>query len=306
MEKPALVVLAAGMGSRYGGLKQLDGLGPGGEVLMEYSVFDALKAGFSKVVFIIRHDIEAAFREYVLSRFPEDLPWSFVYQELDALPKGIPFQGHRSKPWGTTHALWCARDAVSGPFAVLNADDFYGASGFQKLVAFFENQETTAKTLTGALVGYRLGKTLSESGSVARGICQADGLGNLTFIEEKTDIQVVEGSLVCDLEAGSPTQLSGSELVSMNFWGFTPEVFSLLDAEIQNWFAQNYHEPKTEILLPTTIGKLVREGKIQIKVLDSEDGWIGVTYADDKGPTRQKLESLHAQEFYPKKLWERG
>jgi choline kinase len=303
MQKPTLLVLAAGMGSRYGGLKQMDGLGPEGEVLLEYSVFDAFRAGFGKVVFIIRKDIREAFEQMVISRLPKDLIYDLVFQEMDALPEGFTVPEGRTKPWGTSHALWCARNAVKENFAVLNADDFYGESGFRKLVSFFEKAAgKPSEVFTGALVGYRLGKTLSESGSVARGICKDNADGYLMEIEEKTDIQKVHGRLMCDLESSNPLTLKGDELVSMNFWGFSPEIFSFLDAEIGPWLQQNGRDLKSEFLLPKTIGKLVTENQIRIEVLDSEDEWIGVTYANDKAPTQQKLTELSQNGRYPSPL----
>jgi hypothetical protein len=301
MSKPTLLVLAAGMGSRYGGLKQMDGLGPAGEVLLEYSIYDALKAGFGKVVFIIRKDIEDAFKEAVISRLPGDLPVGFAFQEIDKLPEGFKGPAERSKPWGTAHALWCARDVVKENFAVLNADDFYGFSGFKKLVDFFKENENQLDT-TGALIGFRLGKTLSDSGSVARGICRQDSDDFLSSIEEKTDIQTINGVLQCDLDA-EPITLTGEELVSMNFWGFSPAIFEKIDGLFAPWLAINGTELKTEFLLPSSIGDLVGSGKMKIKVLDSEDEWIGVTYAADKVSTKARLLQLKEAGTYPEKLW---
>jgi dTDP-glucose pyrophosphorylase len=298
-QKPTLLVLAAGMGSRYGGLKQMDGLGPNGEVLLEYSIFDAIQAGFGKVVFIIRKDIEADFLEKVVARLPKNIAFDFAFQEMDKLPTGFSIPEGRKKPWGTAHALWCARDVVKENFAVLNADDFYGASGFKKLVSFFEKADLSK---TGSLIGFRLGKTLSDSGSVARGICQQDNTGNLTFIEEKTDIQRVGNELQCDL-SDSPKTLTGQELVSMNFWGFSPHIFSLIDQKIGTWLQQNGNSEKAEFLLPTTIGDLVKEGKMAIQVLDSEDDWVGVTYAEDKINAKNRLNALHKAGVYPASLW---
>jgi UTP-glucose-1-phosphate uridylyltransferase len=302
-QKPTLVVLAAGMGSRYGGLKQMAGLGPDGEVLLEYSVFDAIRAGFGKIVFIIRTDIRESFEKMVISRLPKNLEYDLVFQEMDALPAGFVVPEGRTKPWGTSHALWCARHAVNENFAVLNADDFYGESGFRKLELFFEKvAENPSGKFTGALVGYRLGKTLSESGSVARGICKDNADGYLMEIEEKTDIQKVHGRLMCDLESSNPLTLTGEELVSMNFWGFSPEIFKYLDAEIGPWMQQNGQDLKSEFLLPKTIGKLVSENQVRIEVLHSEDEWIGVTYANDKVPTQQKLAELSQNGRYPSPL----
>lgn len=301
MTKPALVVLAAGMGSRFGGLKQLAGLGPNGEVLMEYSVFDALKAGFSRVVFIIRKDIEAAFREYVLSRFPADLPYALVYQELDALPEGFSLTEGRTKPWGTSHALWCARHEVKENFAVLNADDFYGASGFRKISTFFQSADFQPGI--GSLVGYRLEKTLSESGTVTRGICRANAEGFLVDIEETSEIGFANGKLSGQTSKGI-LSLNGQELASMNFWGFHPSVFDQLDKAFEPWLAENGTQLKTEFLLPQTIGALVKEGKIRIQVLDSDDAWVGVTYAEDQDSTRKHLAQLHERKVYPSKLWD--
>ena len=301
MSQPTLLVLAAGMGSRYGGLKQMDGQGPAGEVLLEYSIYDALKAGFGKVVFIIRKDIEEAFKEMVVARLPKNIPVGFAFQELDKLPTGYSVPEGRTKPWGTAHALWCARDVVKENFAVLNADDFYGFSGFNKLVSFFNTEDLSNQNL-GALIGFRLGKTLSDSGSVARGICKQDADGFLNTIEEKTDIQKVNGVLKCDLDTNHQI-LSGDELVSMNFWGFSPKVFELVDSQFEPWMQKNGNELKSEFLLPTSIGDLVKAGKMKIKVLDSEDEWIGVTYAADKESTKARLSYLSKKGVYPAGLW---
>jgi len=301
MSKPTLLVLAAGMGSRYGGLKQMDGLGPKGEVLLEYSIYDALKAGFGKVVFIIRKDIESAFRECVINRLPANLPIDFAFQEMEKLPDGFSSPEGRSKPWGTAHALWCARDVVKENFAVLNADDFYGFSGFEKLASFFSQNELGLEKM-GALIGFRLGKTLSDSGSVARGICRQDENGFLTSIEEKTDIQTINGILQCDLDS-KPIALFGNELVSMNFWGFSPSIFDLVGSQFGPWLSKNGKELKSEFLLPSTIGDLVATNALKIKVLDSEDEWIGVTYAADKDKTKAKLLELNQEGIYPDKLW---
>ena len=301
MTKPTLLVLAAGMGSRYGGLKQMDGLGPSGEVLLEYSIFDAFKAGFGKVVFIIRKEIEKAFLEAVVKRLPDGMPVDFAFQEVNKLPSGFTPPEGRTKPWGTAHALWCAREVVNENFAILNADDFYGFSGFQKLVFFFEKNGNQPGNF-GALIGFRLGKTLSESGSVARGICVQDANGLLTSIEEKTDIQFIEGKLRCDVTQ-NPIDLTGDELVSMNFWGFSPEIFKLIDNCLEPWLKINGYDLKSEFLLPSTIGALVSGNDLKIQVLDSDDEWIGVTYAADKERTKARLLSLTQQEKYPKKLW---
>jgi len=301
MSQPTLLILAAGMGSRYGGLKQMDGLGPAGEVLLEYSIYDALKAGFGKVVFIIRKDIEDAFVEAVIRRLPKDLSIGFAFQEMDKLPAGFSIPEGRTKPWGTAHALWCARDVVKENFAVLNADDFYGFSGFEKLIAFFR-ENADKLTDTGALIGFRLGKTLSESGSVARGICRQNTDGFLNSIEEKTDIQTMDGILQCDIDS-EPLTLTGKELVSMNFWGFSPAIFDKIDDLFAPWLAQNGTELKSEFLLPSSIGDLVESGKMKIKVLDSEDEWIGVTYTADKESTKTRLLQLKEEGKYPEKLW---
>jgi NDP-sugar pyrophosphorylase family protein len=299
-KKPTLLVLAAGMGSRYGGLKQMDSLGPSGEVLLEYSIFDAIRAGFGKVVFIIRKNLEADFLEKVVSRLPASIPVDFAFQELEKIPKKARVAENRKKPWGTAHALWCAREVVKENFAVLNADDFYGASGFAKLVRFFQGFDPEK---SGALIGFRLGKTLSDSGSVARGICLQNEAGFLTQIEEKTDIQTIGNQLQCDLDTEAKI-LTGNELVSMNFWGFSPSIFKLLDEKIGFWFSENGMSEKAEFLLPTTIGELVKEGKIEIQVLDSEDEWIGVTYADDKITAKTRLMALKNKGTYPPNLWQ--
>lgn len=294
MHNPTLVILAAGMGSRYGGLKQLAGLGPGGEVLMEYSIYDALQSGFGKIVFIIRRDIESDFTKLIVPRLPQSIDFEYVFQELDSLPHGYQVTAGRTKPLGTAHALWCARHAVNENFAVLNADDFYGGSGFRRLAQLFKQPEAD-----GYLLGYRLDRTLSESGPVTRGICRQTGVF-LASIEEVEGL-AREGNDITS--QNSKTRLSGNELVSMNFWGFTPSIFSHLETRFIPWLEENGNSPKAEFLLPSLVGSLVSDSAIRIKVEEAEDEWIGVTYPTDNEPVRQKLRNLGELGVYPKPLW---
>lgn len=282
-----LVILAAGMGSRYGGLKQLDEVGPQGETVMDFSVADAQRAGFNRVLFVIRRDFEAAFRGQIGTRYAGRLPVDYVFQSLDALPAGFSPPAERVKPWGTGHAVWCARDALTGPFAVINADDFYGYDSFAKLAAFLRETATGATTPPRfAMVGFRLANTLSENGAVSRGVCEVDGAGQLLRVEERTGI-------LAD-QVGAGRTYSGQEIVSMNCWGFTPALFPLLDRRFDQFLAAHSRETKAEFYLPASVSAMIGEREATVSVLPTRASWFGVTYREDKPRVVAALQALIA------------
>jgi UTP-glucose-1-phosphate uridylyltransferase len=268
----SLVVLAAGMGSRYGGLKQIDPVGPGGETVLDYAVFDALRAGFTRVVFVIRRDFEALFREKIGARYTGRATVDYVFQSLDALPAGFTPPAGREKPWGTGHAVWCAREAVRENFAVINADDFYGADSFRQLAGFL--RATPATEAAFAMVGFRLANTLSEHGTVARGVCTADTVGRLQSIVEQTGIAAEE--------VGPGRKYAGDTLVSMNCWGFTPALFGGLDAQFREFLTARGAELKAEFYLPASVSTMIARREATARVLPTESTWFGVTYREDK------------------------
>lgn len=297
--KPTLLILAAGMGSRYGGLKQIDSIGVNGATILDYSVYDALRAGFGKIVFIIRKSIEADFKAVFADRF-KNLPVEYVFQENEMLPAGFSPSSLRQKPWGTAHAVWCAKDTINEPFTVINADDFYGASAFQVIANELENIDNQSNDY--CMVGYYLKNTLSESGAVARGVCSSDAHDFLTTVVERTDIQQSEKGIICNLQA-TPIYLTGNELVSMNFWGFTPTIFNYCEKLFINFLEENKENQKAEFFIPLVINNLIENKIAKVKVLSSADEWIGVTYAADKESASAKIRNLVAQGQYPMDLW---
>ena len=298
MTKPTLLVLAAGMGSRYGGLKQIDPVGPSGETIIDYSIFDAMRAGFGKLVFVIRKDIEQQFREIVGVRFEKRIAVEYVFQELDKLPAGYSLPAGRTKPWGTTHAILMAENAIKEPFAAINADDFYGQQAYQVLA-----QHLTSGTPDYAMVGFVLKNTLSDHGSVARGVSRVDGNNYLTHIVEMMKIER-DGNGAKNTEAdGQITKLTGDEAVSMNFWGFTPALFPQIKEEFEKFLKRAGGEQKSECYIPATVGDLVTSGRARCKVLRSSDSWFGVTYREDRPQVVESIRRLIAQGKYPEKLW---
>lgn len=295
--KPTLLVLAAGMGSRYGGLKQIDPVGPAGETIIDYSIYDAMRAGFAKLVFVIRQDIESAFRETVGARFEKRIAVEYVFQELDKLPPGFSAPTGRSKPWGTTHAILMARDAIKEPFAAVNADDFYGAEGYRLLARHLQSG-----TSDYAMVGFVLRNTLSDFGSVARGVCRLDG-DHLQEIEEMTQIERDGNGAKNTRSDGQLIQLTGDEPVSMNMWGFTPGIFPQLSEAFESFLRKSGHELKSECYIPTTVGALVANGKAKVKVLRTKDSWFGVTYREDRPRVVQSIQQLIEHGDYPAKVW---
>jgi hypothetical protein len=298
MTKPTLLVLAAGMGSRYGGLKQIDPVGPAGETIIDYSIYDALRASFGRLVFVIRHDIEQQFREVVGSRFEQRIAVDYVFQELDKLPAGHSLPAGRTKPWGTTHAILMAELTVKEPFAAINADDFYGRNAYSVMA-----RHLTSSTTDYAMVGFTLKNTLSDHGSVARGVSRTNSEGYLTSIVEMLKIER-EGTGAKDTDAdGKITQLTGDEAVSMNFWGFTPALFPQLRVEFEKFLRKSGGELKSECYIPSTVGDLVTSGQAKVKVLRSPDSWFGVTYREDRPTVVESIRQLIAKGDYPEKLW---
>lgn len=295
MTKPTLLVLAAGMGSRYGGLKQLDPVGPGGETLLDYSVYDAIRAGFDRVVFLIRRDIEKDFREQIGVRYEGRVAVDYAFQELGALPGGFTPPAGRSKPWGTAHAIWCARDAIRAPFAAINADDFYGSDAFAQLGGFLSSVSTATQPATFGMVAYRLGKTISEHGTVARGICQVDAGGFLASVEELTDLAPrTDGTI-----ASGDCTFAPETPVSMNFWGFTPQVFPLLEKSLASFLARHATSEKTEHYIPSAVAEMIAEKTATVRVLSTDSEWFGVTYREDRPRVVESISRLVAAGIYP-------
>lgn len=299
--KPTLFVLAAGMGSRYGGLKQLDGLGPNGETIMDYSVFDALRAGFGKIVFVIREDFADDFKRIVLSKYSDKIPCEVCFQAIDKVPEGCTYNPERTKPWGTNHAVLMAKDLIKEPFAVINADDFYGKESFEVLAKFLV--EVNGKQNEYCMAGYRVGNTLSENGSVSRGVCQTDVCGFLTDVVERTHIERINGEVVYKDENGNNVVIPEDTPVSMNMWGFTPEYFAYSEQAFKAFLQANGQEMKTEFYIPTVVNDLIVSKKATCKVLDTPAKWFGVTYADDREGVVRKIQDLIAAGVYPHKLF---
>lgn len=295
--KPTLFVLAAGMGSRYGGLKQLDPLGPSGETIMDYSIYDAIRAGFGKVVFVIRKDFEADFREKILSKYQGFIPVEVVFQSIDNLPEGYVCPADRTKPWGTNHAVMMGKSAINEPFAVINADDFYGYDAFRVIAE--ELNRPRDKKGEYCMVGFRVGNTMTENGSVARGVCGTRD-GYLTDVVERTAISYDEaGKIVFTDENGVVRTLEPNTPVSMNLWGFTPDYFEYSDREFKNFLDKQLNTPKAEFFIPLVIDTLIKNGEATVKVLDTNSKWFGVTYAADRQGVVDKLAALHASGEYP-------
>ncbi len=298
MTKPTLLVLAAGMGSRYGGLKQLDPVGPGGETLLDYSVHDAGRAGFDRVVFLIRKDIEKEFREKIGARYDGKIAVDYAFQQLDELPGGYAPPPDRTKPWGTAHAIWCARHCVNAPFAAINADDFYGADPFAQIGGFLASGPSADRPAHFGMVAYRLDKTLSEHGTVARGVCRVDDRGFLTSIEELTDIaRRADGAIV-----SGDRMLAPDTPVSMNIWGFTPQVFPLLEKSLVDFLGRHAASEKAEYYIPTAVGDMISAGEATLRVMATDSEWFGVTYRDDRPRVVESIRRLVSSGAYPAQL----
>lgn len=298
MVSPTLLVLAAGMGSRYGGLKQLDPVGPDDETIMDYSIFDARRAGFGKVVFVIRKEIEEPFKRTIGARYDKRVPVEYVFQEVGKLIPGFSIQEGRTKPWGTTHAILMAANAIHEPFAVINADDFYGAGSFQLL-----SQQLQTGSSDYSMVGFVLRNTLSEFGTVARGVCHVSEDGYLKDISELKSIER-EGPKITNIDAeGQEMVLNGGEVVSMNMWGFTPQIFGQLHQHFQRFLKRYGEDLKAECYIPSTVSALIQAGEARVKVLRSGDAWFGVTYREDHPRVVQSILRLVEEGTYPRKLW---
>ena len=299
--KPTLFVLAAGMGSRYGGLKQLDGLGPNCETIMDYSIFDAIRGGFGKVVFVIRKDFEQDFRDKILSKYENHIPVELVFQSLDSLPAGFTCPADRVKPWGTNHAVLMGKEVINEPFAVINADDFYGRDSFAVLGK--ELSAMTDKKNDYCMVGYRVGNTLSESGSVARGVCETNAEGYLTTVVERTAIERIDGKVSFTDENGQLVSIEDNTPVSMNMWGFTPDYFQYSEDYFIEFLKENMGNLKAEYFIPLMVNKLINENTARVKVLDTTSKWFGVTYAEDRQGVVDKIQALVDAGEYPAKLF---
>ena len=300
--KPTLFVLAAGMGSRYGGLKQLDGLGPNGETIMDYSIYDAIRGGFGKIVFVIRKDFEQDFRDKVLSKYEGHIPTELVFQNKTDLPEGFPCPEERGKPWGTNHAVLMGKDVINEPFCVINADDFYGRDAFAVMGAHLANLPEGSKD-DYSMVGFRVCNTLSENGTVARGICSTDDNQNLTTVVERTEIMRVDGEVCYKDEEGKWVAVPENTPVSMNMWGFTPDYFVHSEKSFVRFLEENISKPKAEFFIPLVVNELITSGQSKVKVLDTTAKWFGVTYAADRQDTVDKIQALVDAGEYPSKLF---
>lgn len=303
MTSPTLLVLAAGMGIRYGGIKQMDPVGPAGEFILDYSVYDAWRAGFRRVVFIIREELEAPLREHFGHHLDGRMEMDFAVQSLNDLPEGFVPPAGRSKPWGTAHAIWCARKAVKGPFAAINADDFYGQRSFRVLADFFSSEQFSAHSC--ALVAFQLNRTLSENGTVSRGVCSASPEGLLTGIIERTSIvpDGHDGAKYAD-EAGNWHPLTGREPASMNLWGFPDTFFPQLERLLIEFLKENGGELKKEFYIPFAVNSLIEQAGWQTYVRSTPEHWFGMTYPQDRQMVLQRISELTAAGVYPKELWQ--
>ena len=304
MSKPVLVIMAAGMGSRYGGLKQMDSMDEQGHRIIDFSIYAAKEAGFEKVVFIIKHAIEADFKELVGAPISRHMEVEYVFQELDKIPAGFSVPDGRTKPWGTTHAISCCRDVVDGPFMVINADDYYGKEGYKIMYDFLTNTADSESEY--AMVAYELGKTLTEKGSVTRGVCKTDDNGFLKdIVEQKTIVMTKTGAAYSEDDGATFKDIDPRTPVSMNMWGFKKGLFAELDAAFLRFMKEDVpgNPLKAEALLPSDIDRIIKAGKATVKVLTSGDRWFGVTYQEDKPYVVENIKALKDAGEYPEKLW---
>jgi len=299
--KPTLLILAAGMGSRFGGLKQVEPVGPNGEAIIDYTIYDAIRAGFGKVVFIIRESFADAFKEKFDTKLKGKIDADYVFQELDNLPEGFTLPEGREKPWGTAHAILVAKDVIKEPFCALNADDFYGKNAYGVLADFLASSENESEF---SMVGYRLKNTLSDFGSVSRGICDVDESQNLVKIEEIVKIFKKGEAAISVEQDGSETPMTGNESASMNMWGFMPSIFKTLESKFVDFLKTEIDKPKSEMYIPSVVFEMIKEEKATVKVLTAESPWFGVTYKEDKPIVVGKIKSLIEQGEYPEKLWD--
>ena len=297
--EPTLLILAAGMASRYGSMKQIQSFGPGGETIMDYSIYDAVRAGFKKVVFIIRKEFAKDFQDIFEPKLKGKVSLDYVYQDLQSFTKGFNIPAERTKPWGTAHAVLCAKDAVQEPFAVINADDFYGRDAFEKAYKFLT---TDCNEKVYSIIGYELLKTLSENGTVNRGVCQVEGNGNLTSIAERLNISQQNGKIICD-DNQEPKELHLDSQVSMNFWCFHPSIFPYSEKLFREFLQNNLENPKAEFFIPIVADQFIRDGVGVIKVIPTSSQWFGVTYKEDAPEVKESLDQLVEAGEYPPQLW---
>ena len=301
--KPTLLILAAGMGSRYGGLKQIDPMGPNGETVLDYSVFDAIRAGFGKVVFVIRRDFEEVFRQQVGAKFDQRIPVEYAFQDLNDLPEGFTVPEGRTKPWGTAHAMLAAEANIQEPCVMINADDFYGRDAYAVIAKYLAEPKPNDGKSHYCMVGFKLKNTLSEHGSVARGVCTTSTDGLLTSVTEMTKIfKTATGAETREVE-GAYVQLTGEEPASMNFFGFTPDIFKYLRREFVAFMQRQGHELKSECYVPKVVDDLIRSGEAQVAVLPTSSKWFGVTYPEDKATVVASIQALTDVGEYPAPLW---
>lgn len=304
MKQTSLVIMAAGLGSRYGGIKQLEPVGPGGEIIMDYSIYDALEAGFNKVIFIIRKDLEKDFKEIIGDRIAVRTEVEYVFQELDDLPEGYRKPADRTKPWGTGQAILCCRNAAKEPFAVINADDYYGKEAFAKLHDFLIHLDENSEVFQFCMAGFILGNTLSDNGTVTRGVCQVSEKGMLVDITETRGVERAGSRAKAVGPNGGTIELDINGAVSMNMWGFTPQIFKELETGFRIFLdGQKEGDLKAEYLLPEMVGNLVKEGKAEVRVLETRDKWFGVTYKEDRQTVIDALRVLIDKGIYPEKLF---
>lgn len=297
--KPTLLILAAGMGSRYGGLKQIDGLGPSGETIIDYSVYDAVKAGFGKVVFVIRKSFSDDFKKIVSDKYQSVIEVDHVFQELDSAMDGLP-KIDREKPWGTGHAVLVAKEAVKEPFAVINADDYYGNKGYEVMADFLMNSITESHY---SMLGYHLSNTLSDNGSVSRGVCKSDKNNFLIDVVERTKIEREADGNIYYHDNGDKHSLTDNTIVSMNFWGFHPNIFEKTSEYFREFALENKSNPKAEFYIPLVVNKMLKENIIKMKVLESKAMWFGITYKEDRPVVVESFSRLTKKGTYPTPLW---
>ncbi len=304
MGKPTLVVLAAGMASRYGSLKQVDGFGPHGESIIDYSIYDAIRAGFGKVVFIIRQEFEQVMRDKFDAKFAGKIEVDYAFQDFNLKKFGVDKEIERTKPWGTAHAVMSAKDVVDGPFCVINADDFYGYDAFQKMADFLTNEVSDTHM---SLMGFEVGNTMSDYGYVSRGVCEVNGEGNMESVTERTNIYYVTDDngnrKIVYEENGVQTELPADARVSMNFWGFTPKVFEVCMDLFPKFVEENGDNPKSEFFIPTIPDYMVKHGMADFKVIPTSSKWFGVTYVEDKPIVQESISKLITDKVYPEKLF---
>lgn len=299
MVKPTLLILAAGLGSRYGSLKQIESIGPSGEAIIDYSVYDAIRAGFGKVVFVIKKDIEKDFRENLLNRFENRINTEYVFQELDMLPEGYSLPPERKKPWGTAHAIMISGQAITTPFAAINADDFYGSEAFTELATALSGKK---KGTDYCMIGYKLRNTLSEHGTVSRGVCDIDSDGFLRSVSELTKIKRLNNNIVY-YKNDKPLNLDEDLTVSMNMWGFTTDIFQQIRDRFSSFLSENINDPTAEFYIPTLVDQLIREKAARVKVINCDASWFGITYREDRDAARKSILQKIETGEYPRKLW---